>query len=276
MLTVLPVPCLQDNYAYLLTVRGDSGVDAAVVDASEAAPVSAALWALGALGAGPHKLRAVLSTHHHHDHVGGNSELAGRFPGLPIYAHCADFASGQVGRVPAQTVGLADGQEFEILGQRVQALHIPGHTLTALAYYFPDDGLLFTGDTLFNAGSGRLFEGTPAQMHASLQRLAALPRNVRVYCGHEYTQKNLAFASAVEPGSAAVAERRAQVEQLRAAGQPTVPATLHDELKTNPFLRVAEPTVRAAAEQRPPVAGPIVAGDDVEVLARIRRWRDEF
>ena len=272
MLNVLAVPCLHDNYAYLLTApgRGDSGGDAAIVDASEAAPV------LAALAVGKHRLQAVLSTHHHHDHVGGNDALHGRFPTAPVYAHAGDFIGEKPSRVPAQTVGLGDGQELTVLGRRVQALHIPGHTLTALAYYFPDDGLLFTGDTLFNAGCGRLFEGTPAQMHASLQRLAALPATVQVYCGHEYTQKNLTFASAVEPESAAVRARSQKVAEQRAAHEPTVPAALQEELLTNPFLRVKAQAVRAAAARRPAVGGPIRDDDDVEVLARLRRWRDEF
>jgi hydroxyacylglutathione hydrolase len=246
------------------------------VDASEAAPVEAALWALAALGAGPHRLRAVLATHHHHDHVGGNVALVTRFPEAAVYGHAGDFVGGHPGRVPAQTVGLADGEEFRVLGHRVQALHIPGHTLTALAYYFPEDGLLFTGDTLFGAGCGRLFEGTPAQMHASLQRLAALPGSVKVYCGHEYTQKNLSFAAAVDPDCAAVQKRSAEVGQKRAAGQPTVPSTLAEELQTNPFLRAADPAIRAAVARRPAVAGPIVDHDDVEVFARLRSWRNEF
>ena len=272
MLTVLPVPCLHDNYAYLLTMpgRGASGGDAAVVDACEAAPV------LAALAVGKHRLKAVLATHHHHDHVGGNDAVHGRFPEAPIYAHAGDFVDAKPGRVPAQTVGLGHGEEFTVLGRRVKALHIPGHTLTALAYYFPDDGLLFTGDTLFNAGCGRLFEGTPAQMYESLQQLAALPADVRVYCGHEYTQKNLTFATAVEPDSVAIRTRSKQVAELRAAHEPTVPATLQEELQTNPFLRVTAPSVRAAAARRPAVAGPIREDDNVEVLARLRRWRDEF
>ena len=272
MLTVLPIPCLHDNYAYLLTTfgRGDSAGEAAIVDACEAAPV------LAALTVGKHRLQAVLTTHHHHDHVGGNEAVHARFPAAPVYAHAGDFVGEKPGRVPAQTVGLGDGQEFKLLGRRVQALHIPGHTLTALAYYFPEDGLLFTGDTLFNAGCGRLFEGTPAQMHASLQRLAALPASVRVYAGHEYTQKNLTFATAVEPDSAAIRTRTQHVAEQRAAHEPTVPATLQEELQTNPFLRVKAPSVRAAAARRPAVGGPIRDDDDVEVLARLRRWRDEF
>lgn len=269
MLTVLPIPCFNDNYAYLLSVPGRDEV--AVVDASEAAPVLAAL-----AGDKQRRLSAVLTTHHHPDHVGGNAELKARFPDLAVYGYSGDFAGGREGRVPAQTVGLDDGQEFQVLGRRVQVLHIPGHTLTAIAFYFPDDGLLFTGDTLFAAGCGRLFEGTPAQMHASLRRLAALPGEVRVYCGHEYTLKNLSFAAVVEPDNAAVRARSEQAAQKRAKNQPTVPSTLHDELQTNPFLRAAHPAVRSAAAHRSEVARPMMADDDVEVFARIRRWRDEF
>lgn len=269
MLTVLPIPCLNDNYAYLLSVPNRDEV--AVVDASEAAPVLAALG-----GDKPRRLSAILTTHHHHDHVGGNAELKARFPDLAVYGFSGDFAGGREGRVPAQTVGLDDGQELTVLGRRVQVLHIPGHTLTAIAYYFPDDGLLFTGDTLFSAGCGRLFEGTPAQMHASLRRLAALPGEVQVYCGHEYTLKNLAFAAAVEPDNAAVRARSELAAQKRAKNQPTVPSTLHEELQTNPFLRAAHPAVRSAAAHRFEVSRPMMADDDVEVFARIRRWRDEF
>jgi hydroxyacylglutathione hydrolase len=268
MLTVLPIPCLHDNYAYLLSVPDRDEV--AVVDASEAPPVLAALAAAG------RRLGAILTTHHHHDPVGGNAELRARFPAVAVYGYSGDFAGGREGRVPAQTVGLDDGQEFTLLGRRVQVLHIPGHTLTAIAYYFPDDGLLFTGDTLFSAGCGRLFEGTPAQMHASLRRLAALPGEVKVYCGHEYTLKNLSFAAAVEPDNAEVRARAEKAKQLRAQSLPTVPSTLHEELQTNPFLRAAASSVRSAAAHRTEVARPMTADDDVEVFARIRRWRDEF
>jgi hydroxyacylglutathione hydrolase len=163
-----------------------------------------------------------------------------------------------------------------VLGHRAQALHIPGHTLTAVAFYFPDQGLLFTGDTLFGAGCGRLFEGTPAQMHASLKRLAALPGSVRVYCGHEYTQKNLSFAAQVEPENTAITERRERVDQKCSAGRPSVPSTIIEELQTNPFLRVGKSSVHAAAANRPAVDSENLIGNDVEVFARIRMWRNQF
>ena len=269
MLTVLPIPCLNDNYAYLLSVPDRDEV--AVADASEAAPVLAALG-----GDQRHRLSAVLTTHHHHDHVGGNDELKARSPDLAVYGFSGDFAGGRPGRVPAQTVGLDDAQEFQLLGRRVQVLHIPGHTLTAIAYYFPEDGLLFTGDTLFAAGCGRLFEGTPAQMHASLRRIPALAGGGKGDCGHEDTQKNPSLAPAVGPDNVAVRVRSEQAAQKRAKNQPTVPSTLHEELQTNPFLRAAHPAVRSAGAHRTEVSRPMMADDGVEVFARIRRWRDEF
>lgn len=255
------VPCLRDNYAYLLSNGGD---EVAVVDASETAPVLAAL-------AG-RRLVAILATHHHHDHVGGNEELCARFPGVAVYGHAAELSGDR--RIPGQTIGLADGEAFTLLGWRGLGMHIPGHTLTAVAFYFPDAAALFTGDTLFGAGCGRLFEGTPAQMHASLARLMALPAQTGVYCGHEYADKNLVFAASVEPGNAAVQARIQAVAARRAAGQPTVPSALSEEAATNPFVRWDQPGVIAAAAKQPAVLRESL--DSVEVFARIRRWKDNF
>ena len=156
------IPCLHDNYAYLLSDGGDT---VAVIDPSEPGPVLKAL--------GSRRIAAILATHHHHDHVGGNAELRARFPEAAVYGHKNEHQEGH--RIPEQTHGLDDDEAFSVLGFSVRAPHIPGHTLTAVAYYFPDAAALFTGDTLFGAGCGRLFEGTPAQMYASLQRLLALP-----------------------------------------------------------------------------------------------------
>jgi hydroxyacylglutathione hydrolase len=263
MLTVEIVPCLHDNYAYLLS----SGEAVAVVDPSEAEPVLAAL--------GVRQLDAILATHHHPDHVGGNLALRSRFPRAGVYGHLAEQSGER--RIPGQTHGLADGEIFFPLGEkgpRAQALYVPGHTLTAVAIYFPDDQALFTGDTLFGAGCGRLFEGTPLQMHSSFARLRALPPTTRVYCGHEYTASNLRFAAAVEPHSQAIVERRRTVAAQQAAGLPTIPSTLGEELATNPFMRSDEPAVIAAATGRPAVAGDRL--DAVEVFARLRRWKDNF
>lgn len=255
------VPCLQDNYAYILS---DGGNDVAVVDPSEFAPVYKAL-------AG-RRLCAILATHHHHDHVGGNDELVAEFPGIPVYGHSAEAKEGH--RIPQQTHGLSDGESFTVLGFTGQVLHIPGHTLTAIAFHFPDGKALFTGDTLFGAGCGRLFEGTPAQMHHSLDRLLKLPAETGVYCGHEYTEKNLMFAAAVEPKNHAIAERKQRVAACRAAQKPSVPFTLAEEAATNPFVRVEAADVIAAAATRDPVQESTL--DPAEVLGRIRKWKDNF
>lgn len=257
------IPCFQDNYAYLLSV-GDA---AAVVDASEATPILRALDG--------RKLVAILSTHHHYDHCDGNAALRARFPQAAVYGHCDELSRGH--RIPEQTHGLRDGEDFvlrELEDAQGQGLHVPGHTTTAVSFYFASARALFTGDTMFAAGCGRLFEGTPAQMHASLGRLMKLPPDTRVYCGHEYTAKSLLFAAAVEPASAAIQARQRVVAERRSAGAPSIPGTLADEAATNPFVRTAEPSVRAAVAKRPAVEKDEL--DDVEVLARLRTWKDTF
>lgn len=243
---VIPIPCLSDNYAYLIVC--EATLRAAVVDPSEAEPVFAALRRERV------DLVAILNTHHHHDHVGGNDELRMEMEGIAIYAHASDR-----GRIPGQTAGLADGDEVEVGNLRLRAIHNPGHTLGALSYF--GGGAVFTGDTLFVAGCGRLFEGTAPMMHASLANVAALPDDTRVYPGHEYAAKNLRFAASVDPDNAAISER---VEG--------VPSTIALELATNPFLRCAEPAVRAAAL----AAEPGCDGTPEAVFAAIRRLRDNF
>jgi hydroxyacylglutathione hydrolase len=251
------VPCLKDNYAYLLHQPGSA--DAVVVDASEEAPV---LAALGRLGLNP---IAILATHHHHDHVGGNVGLLSRYPKLRVFGYRTDR-----GRIPGQSDFLENGQEFEVAGIGVKALHIPGHTLGAVAYVAEDAA--FTGDTLFAAGCGRLFEGTPAQMYVSLNfTLGTLPDETRVYCGHEYTVNNLKFAEQLEPDNAEIAKKLAWAQAARAKGQPTLPSTMRDERLTNPFLRVNEKDVVAKvndrlSQDRSPQA----------VLAAVRAMKDAF
>ncbi|HEU4405904.1 MAG TPA: hydroxyacylglutathione hydrolase [Polyangiaceae bacterium] len=259
---VLPVPCLRDNYAYL--IEGRRPGEAVVVDPSEAPPVLAALEREGL------RLAGVWATHHHWDHVGGIAELARAFEGVPVVAYEGDRA-----RIEGATELVAAGATFEALGLDVRVLHIPGHTLGAVAYVVTEGAgapRVFTGDTLFGAGCGRLFEGTPAQMYASLTgTLGALPDDALVYCGHEYTEANLRFAAHVDGGNAALAERRRRVAEARAAGGPSVPFTLGEDRATNPFLRAHAPALRAAVG-----AGDDPAVDEVEVFARLRRAKDEF
>lgn len=220
------VPCLRDNYAYLLV--DDARHEAVAIDPSEGAPVEAALAAHGLA------LAAIWCTHHHWDHVGGVAALAATRPAIPVVAGAHDAREK---RIAGQTQVAGDDLSFG--GEPVRVLSVPGHTLGATAYLVGD--ALFTGDTLFLAGCGRVFEGTMAQMLASLELLASLEPATRVYCGHEYTERNLEFAATIDPDSAAVARRLADVRARRSRGEPTVPATLAEEQATNPFLRTRGP-----------------------------------
>lgn len=255
-MNLLALPAFADNYIWML----HDGRDALVVDPGDEAPVQAALDAHGL------RLAAILVTHHHADHTGGVDALRARLHG-PVYA-----PAGEV--TPEPNVPLADGDVIEVLGRRFAVIEVPGHTAGHIAYLEQDAGdapLLFCGDTLFSAGCGRLFEGTAAQMHASLSRLAALPGGTRVCCTHEYTLSNLRFAAAVEPANAERIAHQAWCESERAAGRPTLPSRIARERQINPFLRCAEPAVMAAARARG------AAGDDgPAVFAALRRWKDEF
>lgn len=256
---VVPVPQLSDNYAYLI-VDPESG-DAGVVDCAEAAPVLAAAEREGA------SLVAVLATHHHFDHVGGNADLLAARPNLRIYGSAADAP-----RIPGITDPVGDGDTVHVGSLVARVILIPAHTSGHVAYYFADHEAVFTGDTLFAGGCGRLFEGDAAQMMGSLGRLASLPDRTRVYCGHEYTEKNLQFASELEPGNAELAEKLAEVRRLRARGEPTVPSTIASERATNPFLRVESRELVASVRARVPG----VAGDPVSVFAAVRSLKDRY
>ena len=239
---IIPVPCLKDNYAYLV-VCGDTGF-AAVVDPSESAPV------LDAVQREAVDLKAIWNTHHHHDHVGGNQEVCAARAGLEVVAHASDR-----GRVPAQTRFAEEGDQLTLGSLRASIVHNPGHTSGAISFHVEGTpGALFTGDTMFGAGCGRLFEGTPADMFTSLGKLTGFAPDTRVYCGHEYTVSNLKFAAAAEPDNPAVEERRRLAEAARGRGEPTVPFTVADELATNPFVRAGS----------------------IERLGELRAWKDRF
>jgi hydroxyacylglutathione hydrolase len=209
-------------------------------------------------------LAAILVTHHHNDHTGGVSDLLSRYA-VPAYGPASEAITG-IG-VPLQE---GDSIELPGFGARLQVLEVPGHTRGHLAYY--GEGMLFCGDTLFGCGCGRLFEGTAEQMWASLNRLASMPPDTRVYCAHEYTASNIRFALAVEPGNADLQARAGRVARLRAARQPTVPFTLAEELQTNPFLRSTRPEVTAAAERH--CGGRL--SDPAGVFAVLRQWKNSF
>ncbi|HET6724764.1 MAG TPA: hydroxyacylglutathione hydrolase [Gammaproteobacteria bacterium] len=255
MIAVTAIPALRDNYIWLL--KGETEC-VAVVDPGEAAPVNARL------ADDDLELAAILVTHHHWDHSDGIPGLSARWD-VPVFGPAADGIKGVTSPLDA-------GTTFEVpgVGCTFQALPTPGHTRGQAAYY--GEGMVFTGDTLFSGGCGRLFEGTAGQMWESLCRLRQLPPETRVYCGHEYTQGNLRFAAEVEPGNEAIKKRQSWANDRRAAGSPTLPSTIGDEMTFNPFLRADHDSVRAAAER----AAGAKLNDPVAVFAALRSWKDNF
>jgi hydroxyacylglutathione hydrolase len=253
-LTIELVPCLRDNYAYLLR-DADEGI-CAVVDPSEAAPVKAAVAARG------WRLTHVLNTHHHPDHTGGNARLKEEF-GVPVIGPGKDRE-----RIPALDTGVDETTPFALGSHRARVLEIPAHTRAHIAFVFDSDDAVFTGDTLFAMGCGRLFEGTPETMWGSLGKLMALPDSMGVYCGHEYTLNNGRFALTLEPGNHALTARMRDVENCRAEGAPTIPSTIGLEKKTNPFLRPNSAEIRRTLN--------MVHASDVEVFAEMRSRKDRF
>jgi hydroxyacylglutathione hydrolase len=257
--TLTPIPAFDDNYLWML----DNGREALVVDPGDAAPV------LQALAQRRLELAGILVTHHHGDHVGGVVELQTQF-GCPVYAPATE-------RIPGNVQALKGGDHVELLGRRFEVIDVPGHTSGHIAYFWSgaadEAPLLFCGDTLFSGGCGRLFEGTPAQMLASLDRLAALPGRTRVCCAHEYTLSNLRFALAVEPGNAALARYEAWCQAERAAMRPTLPSSIERETQINPFLRSREAEVRSSVSQHAALGE---AADAVQVFASLREWKNNF
>jgi hydroxyacylglutathione hydrolase len=249
------IPLLSDNYAWLLSM-GD-GAECALVDPSESAPI------LSLLKDRSLTPRWILATHHHSDHVGGISGILAEYPNTDVV--CSKYDKDR-NRIPGATLAVADNDELTILGQSVRCLSVPGHTLGAVAFYFSGFHAVFTGDTLFTSGCGRLFEGTPEQMHASLSLLRDLPRDTDVYCGHEYTEKNLNFGLSLLPEDRDIIKRLNQVKALREAGQPSVPASIEIERCVNPFLRSADPLLQEVLGTKEPVA----------TFAETRRRRDSF
>jgi hydroxyacylglutathione hydrolase len=259
MIQIDALPAFSDNYIWLL--QDNANRRCAVVDPGDAKPVLA--W----LDRNPGwQLSDILVTHHHADHTGGVAELKS-VTGAKVYGPADE-------KIPARDVALSDLDEITVLGLTFAVHAVAGHTLGHIAFYHADSHrpVLFSGDTLFAAGCGRLFEGTPEQMHASLSRLAALPGNTHVYCAHEYTLSNLRFAVAVEPENPDVVGRFEEVTRLRAENRITLPSTIALELATNPFLRVSQRSVKQKADERTGADNSSPAA----VFATLRAWKDTF
>lgn len=259
---LLPLPAFADNYIWLL----HDGRRALVVDPGDAQPVLDALTRMPAL-----QLEAILLTHHHADHTGGVAALRTQ-TGAQVLGPADE-------KLPEPVIRLNSDDTVEAAGFRLQVIGVPGHTAGHIAYFLEPEGadptppLLFCGDTLFSGGCGRLFEGTPAQMLASLDRLSALPGNTRVCCAHEYTLSNLRFALAVEPYNQALIDHHARCTDLRAKNEPTLPSTLALEQAINPFLRSRLPSVIEAVQAQAP---DLPGADEAAVFARLREWKNNF
>lgn len=254
-ISVKAIPAFSDNYIWLIRT---GGTECAVVDPGEASPVLKKLERDGL------DLRYILLTHHHYDHIGGASQLLQKYP------HAVAFGPDDE-RIDCEHTACREGDtvDLPLLSLQLGVMEVPAHTRSHIAFF--GHGMLFCGDTLFSVGCGKLFEGTPAQMQVSLDKLAALPPETQVYCGHEYTLSNCRFALQVEPGNEALQTKAKAAEQLRAKGEVTLPGTLAEELEVNPFLRTREDPVVAAAHQIDPSAEP-----GAEVLGVIRSWKDSI
>ena len=254
MLEVYQFPCLQDNYGFLIH---DSATGAtAAIDTPEVAPINRALADRG------WQLTHILNTHHHFDHAGGNDALKAQWQCQVV------GAAIDAERIPGIDLEVKDGESLAFGSAQAEVLEVPGHTSGHIAYYFAEAQIAFVGDTLFALGCGRLFEGTPQQMNDSLNKLMALPDDTMVYCAHEYTEANAAFAATVEPDNPALQQRIQDIQRLREAGQPTVPTSIGLERATNPF-------VRADSSELQSVLG-MVGADAVDVFAETRRRKDHF
>ena len=253
-LEIVTIPCLKDNYAFLAHDRATG--QTAVVDVPEAAPISAALAQRG------WTLSHVLLTHHHWDHVDGLAALLAEHPATVI------GAAADAHRLPPLDVQVSEGDTITIGSDEGVVIDVSGHTLGHVAFHFPDSAVVFTADSLMAMGCGRLFEGTPAQMYASLAKLAALPPETLVCSGHEYTASNAKFALTIEPGNAALISRIEKIETARAQGRPTVPSLLSTERATNPFLRSDSPEIQASVG--------LSGADPVAVFTEVRRRKDSF
>ena len=253
-ITIRQIPCLKDNYGYLVR-DNETGVTASI-DTPDPAAINAALDAEG------WRLDIILNTHHHWDHAGGNLRLKEQWS-------CEIIGpKGEAAKIPGIDRDVGEGDIVEIGRVRAMVRDTPGHTLGHIIYHFANDGAAFVGDTIFALGCGRLFEGTPAQMWTSLSKIAAMPKDTRLYCAHEYTEANARFALSIEPDNAALKKRAAEIAATRAKGAPTVPMTVGEELETSPFLRAGDPALRLALGMK--------QASDIDVFAEVRARKDSF
>ncbi len=253
-LRVHQFPCLSDNYGFL--IHDESSGATATIDTPEVAAIMAALAETG------WSLTHILNTHHHFDHAGGNLEIKGK-TGCQIVG-----PRGEADAIPGIEVAVGDGDVVAFGAHKAKVLDVPGHTRGHIAYWFDESGVAFVGDTLFALGCGRLFEGTPEQMWTSLQKLMAMPDETIVYCAHEYTQSNAAFALSVEPQNKNLVARSQQIDALRNEGKPTVPTTIKLEKETNPFLRPDSKDLQETIG--------LLGSSLVDVFAETRRLKDHF
>jgi hydroxyacylglutathione hydrolase len=245
--------CLEDNFGVL--VHDPATGATASMDAPEAGPVLAALAQTG------WDLTDILVTHHHNDHIGGIAEVKGKFPNARIVAAKADQA-----RIPGASLYVAEGDKVKVGGLTARIIETPGHTTGHIVYFFEEDRLLFAGDTLFALGCGRAFEAPPPVLHNSLTKLAALPADTRIYCGHEYTLSNARFSLKVDPDNAKLVTRFKEIEALRESGKPTLPTTLALELETNPFMRTGDAGIRKQLN--------MAGADDAAVFTELRERKN--
>jgi hydroxyacylglutathione hydrolase len=241
---VTTLPALADNYIFL--ILDDAAPQAAVVDPGDAAPVVRYLSNSGL------RLTAILNTHHHGDHTGGNRELLKRYPGIPVYG-----GAGDRGRIPGQSVFLREGDEITVCGAKARIMEVPGHTKSHIAYYFAasdGSGDLFSGDTVFGGTIGNMFEGTPEVMFESIQKIRALPHQTRIWCSHEYTLQYVRESAGIDPANAQLAKRLKALEAAASSGKPTVPLLLEEECATNPFFRWDDSTLTAYLSKKPGIA----------------------
>lgn len=253
-LTIITIPCLSDNYAFL--VHDPKSGQTALVDVPEAGPIKAELNQRG------WTLSEVWLTHHHDDHIDGVPELLAAYPAAVV------GAKADAHRLPKLDRAVSDGDSFTFGGEPVHVLDVSGHTIGHIALHLPETAALFTADSLMALGCGRLFEGTPAQMFESLQKTAVMPGETVVYSGHEYTASNAAFAATVDPENPALISRTLDITAKRKIGQPTVPSSLQLERETNPFLRAHDPAIQAHLN--------MVGAAPVDVFTEIRARKDRF